>query len=69
MSSTDDSLAEWGMQFVNLVDEKLQEPGHEETLAFWKEGEFTEAYAELQKLYPEVSDEQWAWVEEFLSEI
>jgi hypothetical protein len=67
--STSDDMADWGISFINVVDAKLQEPGQEELLEFWKDGDFDAAYAGLTKLYPEVSEEQWSWVEEFLSEI
>jgi hypothetical protein len=69
MSNNEDMAADWGIEFIAKVDEKLQEPGYEETLEFWKDGDFGEAFEVLSKLYPEVTEDQWTWVEEFLSEI
>lgn len=69
MSNTDDAMADWGIEFVHQVDTKLQEPGYEETLEFWGDGDFDAAYSVLKELYPEVTEDQWSWVEEFLSEI
>jgi hypothetical protein len=69
MSQSDDEMAIWGLEFVHQVDEKLQVPGHEETLEFWKDGDFDSAFDALSRLYPEVTEDQWSWVEEFLSEI
>jgi hypothetical protein len=67
--SSPDEVADWGIDFVQAVDQKLQEPGYEETLEFWKDGDFDAAFDALKKIYPEVTEDQWSWVEEFLSEI
>lgn len=69
MSTADDTLAEQCMAIVAQIDEKLQEPGHEETLEFWKDGDFDSAAAKLSEMFPEVTEEQWGWIEEFLSEV
>jgi hypothetical protein len=69
MTTQEDAFADNCMEIVNAIDAKLQEPGHEETLEFWKEGDFDSAFEDLNKLFPEVSEDQWQWIEDFVSEI
>ena len=69
MSNTEDAFADACMEIVAKVDAKLQEPGNEEALEFWKEGDFDGAYDYLIKFFPEVTEEEWNWIEEFLSDI
>jgi hypothetical protein len=69
MSSDNDALAEAGMALINEIDAKLQEPGNEEALEFWKDGEYDACHDRLSELFPDVSSEQWDWIEEFVSEI
>lgn len=69
MSTKEDAFADECMQIVNKIDEKLQEPGNEDALEAWKEGDFDEAYMQLKELFPEVTEDQWSWIEDFVSEI
>jgi hypothetical protein len=69
VTTQEDKFADGCMEIVNKIDQKLQEPGNEEVLEFWKDGEFDAAYDHLIKLFPEVTEEQWSWIEEFLSEL
>lgn len=69
MSTADDVMAEKCMAIVAQIDEKLQEPGNEEALEFWSEGDFDAVAEKLSTIFPEVTEEQWTWIEEFLSEM
>lgn len=69
MTTREDQFADDCMKIVNQIDEKLQEPGNEETLEFWKEGDLDSAYDKLKVIFPEVTEDQWTWIEEFLSDL
>ena len=69
MTTREDEFADNCMKLVNEIDEKLQEPGNEEALEFWKEGDFDAVYEKLTNLFPEVQEEQWSWIEDFVSEV
>lgn len=63
----EDEFQEWGMEFINQLDrEVLSNPYIKE---HWMEGDFLSCKQWLKDKHPEVTDEQWDWVEEFLSEI
>lgn len=64
----DSELHNWGMQFVNLIDEFVQRPGNEELKESWMEGDF-EYVKDHCKLFTGLSDDQLEWVEDFVSEI
>lgn len=61
-------LNHWGIDFMNQVDAKVQEPGNK-ILESWMAGDFDECYEWLKETYPELTEEQLTWIEEFLSEI
>lgn len=67
--SMDDSMSDWGIAFISTIDEKVQQPGNEEVLRYWANGDFDECYDWLKKTYPELTEEQFEWIEGFLSEI
>jgi hypothetical protein len=68
-STVEDEMNDWGIGFINQIDQKLQEPGYEDELEAWKEGDFEGCYETLKRLFPDTSDDQWEWIEEFVSEI
>lgn len=69
MTTREDQFADDCMKIVNQIDEKLQEPGNEDACEAWKEGDFDSCFDRLKELFPEVTEEQWSWIEDFISEI
>jgi hypothetical protein len=69
MTTQEDQFADTCMEIVNQIDVKLQETGNEETLESWKEGDWDACEERLKELFPDVKDEQWDWIEDFISEI
>jgi len=69
MTTQEDQFADDCMKIVGEIDKKLEEPGNEETLEAWKEGDFDSCEEKLKEIFPEVTEEQWSWIEDFLSEI
>lgn len=66
----DNEIHNWGMAFVNKVDEVVQKPGNESLKDEWMEGEWSHDIVRLcREVQPDITDEQLEWVEQFLSEI
>ena len=66
----DKDLNDWGIEFVRDIDKKIVEaPVNEELLDAWKEGDFDTCYEWIKQTWPELSEEQLSWIEEFLSEV
>ena len=66
----EEELSEWGIEFVREIDKKVIEvPVNEEILSAWKEGDFDTCYEWIKETWPELSEDQLSWIEEFLSEV
>lgn len=63
----DDELNEWGLAFVNQLDEEVLT--NEYIKEHWMEGDFEHCVEWIKQKHPEVTEEQLEWVEQFLSEI
>ena len=61
-------LHNWGMDFIHRVDEVVQEEGKGEEKEAWMEGDAELVLTSL-TVKDYLTDEQWEWVEGFLSEI
>ena len=60
---------EWGMDFVSTLDEEFQEPGNEDLLVYWQEGDVDQLLPYIRERHPDVTDEQLVWLHDFLSEL
>lgn len=66
----DSEMHNWGMVFVEKVDEIVQKPGNESLKEAWMEGEWSNDIVRLcREIEPDISDEQLEWVEQFIGEI
>lgn len=64
-----DNWNDWGMEFINKVDATVQLPGNEVVKEHWMLGEYEDCVVWIKEHFPEITEDQLEWVEEFLSEI
>jgi hypothetical protein len=65
-----EELSDWGIEFVREVDRKVVEaPVNEVILEAWKEGDFDTCCEWIKQTWPELTEDQLEWLEDFLSEL
>ena len=66
---TADELNEWGIPFIEEIDRRIMLPGNENIKAMWMEGEGHSCIPWIREQFPEVTEQQADWIEDFLSEV